>query len=566
MRFSIQSKILILSLSSTLIGTLSLGILSTLFISRTTQHNSMQYMKEQTKNEANKLNNLFESHEKYTMAAAAGIHSQIKEDPTFFADSQSLSRNIDGIRERLLATIGNLTYTKSVFARFNPDITHSSEGVYLVRDSRDDKFKSHPTTNIKQYSPTDMEHVGWYYKPVMSGSPIWLPPYFNKNINTYITSYVIPIFIDNKEIGVVGIDIDFEQMTQKLSQIRFMESGFAFLEDSEGYVIYHPTLPNGLTFKPEEDQIKFTVPLRNGMKLGTIAPILEINAQRDKHIKQSIVFILLLLAFTTAITIFFSRSITKPLKELTIEAKKMITGDMNAEFNIQQNDEIGELAKSFSAAKFHISQYMKQMQGLAFQDSLTGVRNKMAYDTYTDELKGRISRGEVKSYAIAILDTNNLKEINDTYGHENGNAYLINSCNLICQIFAHSPVFRIGGDEFLVVLIGKDLENRHELLRQFKESMDLTKNASFPWKQISIACGIGIAERAQETTVEETFNKADKNMYKNKRAIKLAEHRPLSRDEEMHEAWHANAESQKKEFTMENQKSLEDKLEDSTKS
>ena len=552
MRFSIQSKILILSLSSTLIGTLSLGVLSTVFISRTTQRNSMQYMKDQANNEAAKLNYLFESHEKYTMAAAAGIYSQIKDDSTFLTDPQNLSRNIDGIRERLKSTIYNLSNTKSVFVVFNPDITHSSEGVYLVRNTADGLFENHATTNIKQFSPSDVEHVGWYYKPIMTGSPVWLPPYYNKNINAYIISYVIPMFLGNKEIGVAGIDIDFDQMTKQLSQVHFMQSGFAFLEDAEGTVVYHPTLPNGLTFKPEEDQVKLSLPLYNGMTLVTVAPILEINAQRDKHLRQSIIFILTLLIITTAITIFFSRSITKPLKELTKEAKKMITGDMNAEFNIRQNDEIGELAKSFAAAKFHISQHMKQMQGLAFLDSLTGVRNKMAYDNYIAELESRIENGEIKSYGIAILDTNNHKEINDTYGHENGNAYLVNSCKLICQIFAHSPVFRIGGDEFLVVLIGKDLENHHELMSQLKESMDLTKKASFPWKQISIACGLGIADYAKATTIADTFNKADKNMYINKREIKIAEHRPLSRDEEMHEEAHVANEVQEPGTTDEN--------------
>jgi diguanylate cyclase (GGDEF)-like protein len=505
----------------------------------------MQYMRDQANSEAAKLTNLFESHEKYTMAAAAGVFSQIKDDSTFLTNPNNLSRNINGIRERLKSTISSLSNTKSVFVRFNPDITHSSEGVYLVRNPSNGMFENHATTNIKQYSPSDVEHVGWYYKPIMTGNPIWLPPYYNKNINAYIISYVIPMFLDNKEIGVAGIDIDFDGMTKQLSQVHFMQSGFAFLEDSEGFVVYHPTLPNGLTFKPEEDQIMLSTPLINGMNLVTVAPILEINAQRNRHIRQSIIFILLLLAFTTAITIFFSRSITKPLKELTKEAKKMITGDMNAEFNIKQNDEIGELAKSFAAAKFHIIQHMKQMQGLAFQDSLTGVRNKMAYDSYLSELKDRIERGEVKSYGIAVLDTNNLKEINDTYGHENGNAYLVNSCKLICQIFTHSPVFRIGGDEFLVVLTGRDLENHSELMTQLKESMDLTKNASFPWKQISIACGLGIASYAKGTTIEETFNKADKNMYINKREIKIAEHRPLSRDEETHEEKHAESDTEK---------------------
>ena len=542
MRLSIQSKILILSLSSTLIGTLSLGVLSTLFISRTTQRNSMQYMKDQADHEAAKLNHLFESHEKYTMAVAAGIYSQINEDSTFLTDSSSFIKNIEGIKERLSSTIYNLTNTKSVYVIFNPEITRVNKGVLLVRDTPESIFKQHTITNVKQYSPSDMEHVGWYYRPIMSGNPVWLPPYYNKNFNSYIISYVIPMFVDNKEIGVAGVDIDFELLTKQLSQVHFMRSGFAFLEDSEGLVVYHPTLPNGLTFKPEDDQVKISVPLNNGMTLVTVAPVLEINAERNKHLKQSIIFILILLSFTTAITIFFARSITKPLKKLTTEAKKMITGDMNAEFNIKQNDEIGELAKSFAAAKFHISQHMKQMQGLAFLDSLTGVRNKMAYDNYIAEFKSRIENGEIKSYGIAILDTNNLKEINDTYGHENGNAYLVNSCKLICQIFAHSPVFRIGGDEFLVILLDEDLDNHHDLLKQLKESMDLTKNASFPWKQISIACGIGIATYAKATTIADTFNKADSDMYKNKRAIKIAEHRPLSRDEQMHEARHAASE------------------------
>ena len=199
----------------------------------------------------------------------------------------------------------------------------------------------------------------------------------------------------------------------------------------------------------------------------------------------------------------------------------MITGDMNVEFNISQKDEIGELAKSFAAAKIHINQYMKQMQGLAFRDSLTGIGNKMAYDNYLSEMQLKIDNGEVQSYGIVVLDTNNLKEINDTYGHENGNAYLVNCCKLICQIFAHSPVFRVGGDEFIVILLGEDLKNYQTLLKRLRENQNLTKNAAFPWKQISIACGIAITENAKETTIADTFSKADDSMYKNKRAVKI---------------------------------------------
>lgn len=531
MRFSIQSKILVLSLSCTLIGTLSLGILSTLFIGRTTQRNSIQYMKDQANATAANLNFMLESHEKYTMGIVAGVYSQLNADSTILTNDKKFHVTLDGIQKSITSTILNLSNTKSVYVRFNPDLVHSNDGVFLVRDTPEGPFKAHVTTNITQYTPTDFDRVGWYYKPITTGAPLWISPYYNKNINSYITSYVVPMFMNNKEIGVAGIDIDFENLTKQLSQVRFMKTGFAYLEDAEGSIVYHPTLPTGLTFKPEDDQVQFSVRLYNGMTLAAVVPAIEINAQRDKHIKHIILFICALLTITTTITIIFARSITKPLKQLTKEAKRMITGDMNAEFNIRQNDEFGELAKSFAAAKFHISQHMKQMQGLAFQDSLTGIRNKMAYDNYLGEFKQRIKKGEIKSYGIVVLDTNNLKEINDTYGHENGNAYLVNSCKLICQIFSHSPVFRIGGDEFIVVLTGENLEYHYELLKQLKESMDATKNAAFPWRQISIAYGIGIAEDAKSTTIEDTFNKADNSMYENKRAIKIAEGKPLERIE-----------------------------------
>ena len=524
MKFSIQSKILLLSLSCTLIGTLTIGIISTMFISRITQRASTEHIKGLAKEETAKLNKLFEDYEKYTQTLTGEVYTMIQQDSTFFSNKQNLEKHIEKIQAHITSSITNIARAKSVYVRFSPYVAGPNAGIFLVKEnSQDDTFAPTELTNVTRYSPNDIEHVGWYYTPIQVGKPTWLSPYFNKNINTYMISYVVPMFLGNTEIGVTGIDIDFETLTKQLKSIRLLQTGYAYLEDSEGFIAYHPTLTNGLLFKLSDDLVKISEPLYNGMSLVCIVPYSEINAQRNRLILQSIIFIFILLAFTTTITLFFARSITKPLKKLTEEAQKMLTGDMNAEFNIYQNDEIGALAKSFSAAKIHINQYMKQMQGLAFRDSLTGVRNKMAYDSYLRELEEQIKNDEVSSYGIIVLDTNNLKEINDTYGHENGNEYLINSCKLICQIFAHSPIFRIGGDEFIVILTGDDLKNHGHLLSQFQKSMSLTKNAAFPWKQISIAYGIAIAEAPKGTSIAETFNKADDNMYKNKRAIKNAE-------------------------------------------
>ena len=521
MKFSIQSKILILSLSCTLLGTLTLGTISALFISRITQRMSIQSIENQLSAEASKLNVAFVEHEKYTQALVAGIFSQIRLDSADFFN-KNLATHIENLKERITSTIQNIPGVKTIYVRFNPNITAPDAGLFLVKNNNSDSpFASVLPTNITQYSPNDIEHVGWYYLPIQTGKPMWLTPYYNKNIDVYMISYVVPMFLGNKELGVTGIDIDFELMTKLISKIRILKTGYTYLEDKEGLVTYHPTFPVGLTFKAGDDQVRLSTKLFNGMTLVGIIPKAEINEQRNKLMLECAIFILILLAITTAITIFFARSITKPLKKLTEEAKKMITGDMNVEFNISQKDEIGELAKSFAAAKLHINQYMKQMQGLAFRDSLTGIGNKMAYDNYLSELQLKIENGDVTSYGIVVLDTNNLKEINDIYGHENGNAYLINSCKLICQIFSHSPVFRIGGDEFIVILLGEDLNNYQDLLKKLRESQNQTKNAAFPWKQISIASGVAIAPAAKETTIADTFSKADDSMYKNKRAVKI---------------------------------------------
>jgi diguanylate cyclase (GGDEF)-like protein len=503
------------------LGTLTLGTISALFISRITQRTSIQSIENQLSAEASKLNVAFVEHEKYTQALVAGIFSQIRLDSADFFN-KNLATHIENLKERITSTIQNIPGVKTIYVRFNPNITAPDAGLFLVKNNNSDSpFASVLPTNITQYSPNDIEHVGWYYLPIQTGKPMWLTPYYNKNIDVYMISYVVPMFLGNKELGVTGIDIDFELMTKLISKIRILKTGYTYLEDKEGLVTYHPTFPVGLTFKAGDDQVRLSTKLFNGMTLVAIIPKAEINEQRNKLMLECAIFILILLAITTAITIFFARSITKPLKKLTEEAKKMITGDMNVEFNISQKDEIGELAKSFAAAKLHINQYMKQMQGLAFRDSLTGIGNKMAYDNYLSELQLKIENGDVTSYGIVVLDTNNLKEINDIYGHENGNAYLINSSKLICQIFSHSPVFRIGGDEFIVILLGEDLNNYQDLLKKLRESQNQTKNAAFPWKQISIASGVAIAPAAKETTIADTFSKADDSMYKNKRAVKI---------------------------------------------
>lgn len=158
-----------------------------------------------------------------------------------------------------------------------------------------------------------------------------------------------------------------------------------------------------------------------------------------------------------------------------------------------------------------------------FVDALTRVRNKGGYDEYLKGLQDRLEKGEAMELAVGVFDCDNLKTINDQYGHDKGNVYLTTACRLICKTFQHSPVFRIGGDEFTVVLIGEDYQNREALVRQFNQAEEeLSVSARDPWDQVHVAMGFAEYDPQSDASISDTVRRADKSMYDNKRNWKRA--------------------------------------------
>ena len=160
------------------------------------------------------------------------------------------------------------------------------------------------------------------------------------------------------------------------------------------------------------------------------------------------------------------------------------------------------------------------MTMLAYKDALTHVGSKIAYDNAARALEKDLVSQKVTEFGIAMIDLNNLKVINDSYGHSNGNTYISGACHIICTIFRHSPVFRIGGDEFIVILKGGDYEKRHELVEQASQQFFETENDNSrePWERFSVA--IGVAEFKPGDNVEAVFKRADQEMYQNKQKMK----------------------------------------------
>ena len=155
-----------------------------------------------------------------------------------------------------------------------------------------------------------------------------------------------------------------------------------------------------------------------------------------------------------------------------------------------------------------------------YKDALTGVGNKAAYIRKSEELDTR-AEDENHEFAIVMVDMNNLKQINDEHGHKAGDTYIKGCCSMVCEAFKHSPVFRIGGDEFVAILQGADYENRRQITEKLKADFDeCYKNTEVePWQRFSAA--VGMAEKASDDpTVDFVFKRADKAMYENKMSFK----------------------------------------------
>ena len=150
----------------------------------------------------------------------------------------------------------------------------------------------------------------------------------------------------------------------------------------------------------------------------------------------------------------------------------------------------------------------------ANQDALTGVKNKHAYIDVERQLNHRIEEGEPVEFALVVFDVNGLKRINDTQGHHAGDAYIIAACREICEVFKRSPVFRVGGDEFAVIVQGHDYEQLDDKIQQIAE----INRANLETDGVVVACGFARFEN--DRSVAAAFERADFNMYENKKMLK----------------------------------------------
>lgn len=543
---SIQTKFIVLILGCTLLSALIIGGAGILTAQRVVEQDSAKIMNLLCAEKTQQINALLSRMEQsvrtlavYTISNLDSL-DRLKTDPAYI---ETFTKKLESVA---VNAASNTEGALAVYVRFNPEFTPPTSGLFWSKTTLDGSFRSHVPTDFSGFNPADAERVGWYYTPVKNGKPTWMEPYMNKNINVRMISFVIPLYMNNQTVGVVGMDIDFGVITNIVKSMEIYQTGYAFLTDHTGKVMYHrafepgtplgqvdPTLRAvagelqnltngsslfGYTWKNHEKNMAFRV-LSNNMRLAITSPEDEIDAAKNLLILQILVAVLVISTLSVVLTVWMTRRLIRPLRELNAAAKQIAAGDLSIVLTQESKDEVGTLAESFQHTVEHLQTYINYINGLAYRDSLTGVKNKTAYKDAEARLEEqmRLARPE---FALVVMDINGLKHINDSFGHDFGDMLLINACRMICKTFQHSPVYRIGGDEFVVILEGADFNNYHNLLQNLEACIaESNKNCQEEY-HISIARGIALYNSETDLVFANVFKRADEAMYQNKAAMK----------------------------------------------
>ena len=282
----------------------------------------------------------------------------------------------------------------TAYIRYNPEFTQPTSGIFLTRNDTESAFESVTPTDFSMYDPSDTAHVGWYYLPVANKAPLWMDPYLNANINVYMISYVVPLYEDGTSVGILGMDIDFGQLTSLADSAIAFDTGYSFVVSSTGNVLYHKDIESGtdlaeyndgelssvkdfvLDSSNEGDTLQYTydgndkyltyVELNNGMKLVLTAPLEEIEADANALSVQILLFLVMGIVIAVILGILIGGTIAKPIKRITEIIKQTAQLNFHRAKDIdklmKKSDETGIMAKAVNEMRSVLRELVNNME------------------------------------------------------------------------------------------------------------------------------------------------------------------------------------------------------------
>ena len=515
---SVQFKYLMIVLSAILAIAVFVGGFCIYEVDSYVLEHTAEFVEMTCSSEATRINDAFGDIEKSVRIMESYVLSLFdRTDDILDHDRQEEILSLAG--EMFVDVAVNTEGAVAYYLRFDPAISDGKTGMFYTKMNGD--YVSLEPTDLSLYEKDDVEHVGWFWIPYAAGEPIWLAPYFNQNNGILMISYVIPLYDDGRFIGVVGMDFDYTVLTERVHSIKIYDDGHAHLV-LDGEVIHtgKDSHSGDHSDSAVDDYLQVSAPLKNGMSLALFASYNDIREIRYEIGYKILLSVLLLAAAFSVLVYFMIKRTVRPLQRLTEASVNIAAGDYDVAIEHSSTYEIEQLATAFEAMLLNLREHERLQHQLAYRDSMTGLRNTTSYKKWAMDFDKKVRAGDT-DFGVVMLDLNRLKETNDTYGHDIGNQLIITASKLICDTFKRSPVFRIGGDEFVAILQNRDFEERDLLFEAFEAELAKTF-VETPGGQlpVSIAKGFALFDPTTDTKFLDVFTRADEEMYRNKKAMK----------------------------------------------
>lgn len=179
-------------------------------------------------------------------------------------------------------------------------------------------------------------------------------------------------------------------------------------------------------------------------------------------------------------------------------------------------DDMAELQDELTRSRNHV----RNLERIATTDELTNITNRRGFlDLFEKELD-RTNRGQVQGGLLIMIDMDNFKSINDTYGHLAGDEALrITAQTLQAHIRKMDSAARMGGDEFVLLLSNADPINAVDRAQKLARKLN---SLTMKWdgERIPVRASLGLQSYKKGDTVESVFGKADALMYQAKKERK----------------------------------------------
>lgn len=496
---TIQTRIITLLICCTFFVVAIVGFVGLGIMNRALTKDSTQIMQLMCAEQAGELNESIHSVEQSVNTMHQMAVDGLKECGNIFEDDTLMKEYLAEVKSVSRSLAENTWGSMAVYYRFNHHLTSPTAGFFSVKTGNN-PFSDYPCTDLSLYEENDKEHVFWYYEPVNAGRAVWLDPYPNDNIGVEMISYVAPVFFEGQTIGIVGMDIDIVSWREKLQEIELYDTGFAVLLDSKGNIVYHPEYPNGLS---KEKDVKTVDTINYYIKEALKQEESDSYSYKLDAQERAMMAVTLDNGMVFAVVV--------PLKEVSAPSRILMVQAILISVAV---------VIVFCMLSVHICKYIISV---AYTDVMTGVRNKTAYEDIVEEINQEIREKRAK-FALAMFDINNLKPTNDTYGHDEGDKLIIMSAALMQKVFGKEKVFRIGGDEFAVLLRHAEADFCQEKMQEFSDRLDsLNAEENFVWGDIQIARGATLYDFNQDAVYGDVFRRADALMYENKKKQKEQE-------------------------------------------